>query len=129
MPRTAGAGLQRPPPGRPALLLHLYTGIPVRAGFVLPPPIRHRTGRELGTVLAPEVPVLAGGLGSITRLKLKLGRTYRFHGRRRSYLSAACAAPDGFRSAFFRFVRRTFAFRGGKRGQRLGGGRMPGSRP
>lgn len=101
--------------GRPALLLQLYTGTPVRAGFVLPLPIRHRAGRELGTVLAAEVPVLAGGLGSITRLKLKLGRTYRFHGRRRSYLSAACAAPDGFRSAFFRFVRGTFAFRGGKR--------------
>lgn len=101
--------------GRPALLLHLSTGTPVRAGFVLPLPIRHRAGRELGTVLAAEVPVLAGGLGSITRLKLKLGRTYRFHGHRRSYLSAACAAPDGFRSAFFRFVRGTFSFRGGKR--------------
>ena len=101
--------------GRPALLLHLYTKAPVQAGFVLPLPIRHRVGHELGTVLAAEVPLLAGGLGSITRLKLKIGRRYNFRGQPHSYLSAACAAPAGFRSAFFPFVRGGFAFRDGKR--------------
>ena len=101
--------------GRPALLLHLYARGPVPAGFVLPLPIQHRVGRQLGTVLAAEVPVLAGGLGSITGLRLEIGRRYRFHGQRRSYLSASCAAPPGFRSAFFPFVRGGFVFRDGRR--------------
>ncbi len=100
--------------GRPALLLHLYAQTPVRAGFVLPLPIRHRVGRELGTVLAAEVPVLAGGLGSITRLRLEIGRRYSYRGQRYSYLSASCAAPAGFRTAFFPFVRGGFVFRDGR---------------
>ncbi len=102
--------------GKPALLLHLYGTVPVRASFVLPLEIQHRGG-ELGTVLAADVPVLASGLGSITRLQLTIGREYRYRGQRHSYLSAACAAPAEFFRAPFTFARGTFVFADGRRVQ------------
>jgi hypothetical protein len=66
-------------------------------------------------VLATKIPVLAGGLGSITSVKLKIGRRYEFDGRRRSFLSASCAAPAGFGSAIFPFARGSFLFTDGTR--------------
>ena len=65
-------------------------------------------------MLSTEVPLLAGGFGSITELHLRIGRRYTYRGDRRSYLSAACAAPAGFPGATFAFARGTFAFTGGQ---------------
>jgi hypothetical protein len=99
---------------KPAMLLQLYGTTPVRQAFVLPLAIQHHNGK-LGTVLAATVPVLAGGVGSITRLKMTIGRRYDYRGRQHSYLSAACEAPSGFFSAGFLFARGSFKFAGGKR--------------
>jgi len=65
-------------------------------------------------VLTTKVPTLAGGFGSITELQLRIGRNYTYRGKRRSYLSAACAAPAGFPGALFSFARGTFTFAGGR---------------
>lgn len=102
--------------GKPQVLLHLYGSVPVQATFVLPLKIeRHRQG-QLGTVLATKIPVLAGGLGSITAVKLKIGRRYDFRGERRSFLSASCSAPAGFESVpSFPFARGRFHFADGTR--------------
>jgi hypothetical protein len=99
--------------GRPALLLHLYGSVPVQATFVLPLKIEQRQKGRLGTVLATKIPVLAGGLGSITAVKLKIGRRYSSEGQRRSFLSASCAALSGFNSALFPFARGSFHFTDG----------------
>jgi hypothetical protein len=99
--------------GKQALFLHLYGTVPVRATFVLPLAIEHRRKGQLGTVLTTKIPVLAGGLGSITKLGLTIGRRYEFDGRRRSFLSASCAAPDGFVTGVFPFARGSFEFSDG----------------
>lgn len=99
--------------GKPGVLLHLYGTTPVRATFVLPLAIDHRRKGELGTVLTTKIPVLAGGLGSITEVTLKMGRRYSFEGRRQSFLSASCAAPEGFDLVPFTFARGNFEFVGG----------------
>ncbi len=96
--------------GKTTVLLHLYGTVPVRATFVLPLAIERRRTGQLGTVLATKIPVLAGGLGSITSVKLKIGRSYSFQGQRRSFLSASCAAPAGFHRAPFPFARGVFHF-------------------
>jgi hypothetical protein len=101
--------------GRPALFLHLYGTVPVRATFVLPLVIGHRPKGQFGTVLSAKIPVLAGGVGSITEIDLKIGRRYSLAGRRLSFLSASCAAPPGFPGAIFTFARGSFYFAGGKR--------------
>jgi hypothetical protein len=98
--------------GKPALLLHLYGTVPVRATFVLPLTIGHRAKGQFGTVLRAKVPTLAAGLGSITDVTLKIGRQFSFEGKRRSFISASCAAPAGFQGAVFPFARGSFYFAG-----------------
>jgi hypothetical protein len=66
-------------------------------------------------VLSTTIPTLAGGVGSVTDLALRIGRRYRDHGTPRSYISASCAAPPGFPGAVFSFARGSFFFAGGKK--------------
>jgi hypothetical protein len=99
--------------GRPGMLIHIYVSNPIRLTLVIPIRISHREG-QFGTVLSTRVPKLAGGSGSIVQLQLKIGRRFSVDGERRSYLSAACAAPDGFPGAVFPFARGGFSFSDGR---------------
>ena len=65
-------------------------------------------------MLTAHVPTLAGGQGSMTELQLRIGRRFSYRGARRSFLSAACAAPPGFPGATFAFARGIFSFDGGR---------------
>jgi hypothetical protein len=96
--------------GKPALLLHFFGGVPVRFTLVVPLRIGHRPDGAFGTVLRARIPKLANGFGSITQISLSLGRRWFFAGKRRSYLSAACGAPDGFTIVPFPFARASFRF-------------------
>jgi hypothetical protein len=98
---------------RQGMFIHIYISRPVNLTLVIPVKISRGSGR-FGTVLTTRVPKLAGGLGSITELGLKLGRQYSYRGERHSYLSAACSAPDGFPGATFTFARGVFNFPGGR---------------
>lgn len=96
--------------GKPALLLHFFAQVPVRFTLVVPLTITRKSSGEFGTLLRTRVPRIAGGLGSITRIDLTIGRRYSFAGRRRSYVSAACSALPGTSFAFFAFARARFRF-------------------
>jgi hypothetical protein len=96
--------------GGPALLVHLYITTPVQATLVIALKISHRAKGEFGTMLTARIPSLAGGLGSVTEIDLTVGRTYRFRGERRSFLSASCAAPAGFTGGIFPLARGSFSF-------------------
>jgi hypothetical protein len=99
--------------GRPGMLIHIYISSPVRLALVIPLKISKGEG-EFGTVLTAKVPELAAGFGSITELALKIGRTVGSGPSAHGYLSAACAAPEGFPGATFTFARGRFAFEGGR---------------
>jgi hypothetical protein len=101
--------------GRRALLLHLYITTPVRTTFVLPLTISNRGNDLFGTVLSAKIPTLAGGLGSVTKIDLTIGRNYSFRGQRRSFISASCPAPAGFPGAVFSLARGSFYFADGKK--------------
>jgi hypothetical protein len=94
----------------PGMVLHLYGTAPVRAAFVLPFEISRRARGEFGTVFTAKVPTLATGLGYVTDIELAIGRTYRYAGRKRSFLSASCAAPAGFPGAVYDLAKATFTF-------------------
>jgi hypothetical protein len=98
--------------GKPGLLLHFFGGAPVRFTLVVPLRIGHRRDGEFGTVLRTRIPRLANGFGSITQIELSLGRRWRFAGKPRSYLSAACSAPVGFPEVPFTFASANFRFEG-----------------
>jgi hypothetical protein len=99
--------------GHAGLLLHLYGTTPVRATFVLPFDITHQPG-QFGTVFSTRIPQLASGLGYVTDITMTLGRKYGYRGQRRSFLSAACAAPAGFAAAAFALAHATFGFSNGQ---------------
>lgn len=100
--------------GKQGMLLHLYGSSPVRAAFVLPFKIEHRSRGEFGTVFSTKIPTLASDLGYVTEINLTIGRRYRQAGKPRSFLSASCAAPAGFASASYKLAKITFAFSDGK---------------
>jgi hypothetical protein len=100
---------------RPAILLHLYVSSPARVTIILPFALSHRRGGEFGTVLSAHIPKLAGELGYVTDVELRIGRRFSYRGRPESLFSAACAAPPGFPGAFFPFARGSFAFANGQR--------------
>lgn len=101
--------------GKKAILLHLYATTPVRATFVLPLTISSRGNNLFGTVLSAKIPTLAGGLGSVTKIDLTIGRNYTYRGQHLSFISASCPAPAGFPGAIFSLARGSFYFVGGKK--------------
>jgi hypothetical protein len=92
------------------MVLHLYGTRPARAAFVLPFKIARRPRGEFGTVFSARIPTLASDLGYVTDIELTIGRTYRYAGETRSFLSASCAAPAGFPGATYQLARATFTF-------------------
>jgi hypothetical protein len=101
--------------GKPGMLLHIYGSVPVRLTFVLPLEISRRSHGEFGTVFSARIPRIASGLGYVTGIKLVLGRRYPYQGRRRSFISASCAAPAGFPGAIYQLAHATFSFANGQR--------------
>jgi hypothetical protein len=97
--------------GRPSLQLHLFAASPVRFTLVAPLKIGRRNEGEFSSILRAKIPRLVGDLGSVTEIDLTLGRRYSFAGKRRSYISAACATPPGVNAAVFPFARGTFRFK------------------
>lgn len=96
--------------GKRSLLLHFFAGAPVRFTLVVPLTIGNPGDGEFGTLLRAKIPKLAGDLGSVTAIDLRIGRRYSYAGKRRSYISAACATPPGLGAAVFPFARGTFRF-------------------
>jgi hypothetical protein len=101
--------------GRPAILLHLYVSTPARVTIVLPFKVTQGGGGEFGTVLTARIPKLAGDLGYVTDIGLKIGRRFTYRGKPESLFSASCAAPAGFLGAIFQFARGSFYFADGQR--------------
>lgn len=64
--------------------------VPVFESYVVVIPVERRRG-TYGYRSRFSVPRIADGLGSITHIDAKIGRRYRFHGVRRSYVSARCS--------------------------------------
>lgn len=97
-------------PDGPEMVLHLFGTSPVRAAFVLPLEISRRSRGAFGTVFSAKIPTLASDLGYVTDIELEIGRTYRYRGKARAFLSASCAAPAGFSRAVYRLAKATFTF-------------------
>jgi hypothetical protein len=77
-------------PGGPTIVLHAQLTVPETQTFALVVPIERRRG-TYGYRATLDVPPIAGGYGSLTRIDAKIGRRWRSGGLRRSYVSARCA--------------------------------------
>lgn len=98
--------------GKRRLLAQVYGRKPPSA-FVLNFKIAKTSG-EFGTVIYTSLPKVARRWAYVTHFDMRLRRTYAYRGKRRSYVSAGCAAPEGFPGAVYPFARSNFGFAGGK---------------
>jgi hypothetical protein len=101
--------------GRPVLFGHMYSPRPFATSFVIPFSIRHLPHGRYGTELTARFPKAMGGWGTVTGIEMKLSRRYSSGGRRHSFLSAGCPAPEGMPGAAFVLARTSFLFAGGKK--------------
>jgi len=99
--------------GRPALLGQIYSAHPFTNSFVIPFRIGRSKRGRYGIALSARLPRAFTNWGHVTQLTMKLERRYAFRGGRRSFISTACPAPNGFGGAVFSLARTTFRFAGG----------------
>lgn len=76
--------------GNPTAVLHAQFTVPATQTYAIVAPIERLPGRFRYRARI-DLPPLAGGLGSLTHLDVKIGRRYRAGGRLRSYVSARCS--------------------------------------
>jgi hypothetical protein len=100
--------------GRRAILAHVYGNDPFPNSRTFVFHIRRGQG-TYGTILTAAIPAQLNRYGYLKRIILELRRTFTYRGRVHSYLSAACAAPQGFSSAIFPFVRAGMTFADGRK--------------
>jgi hypothetical protein len=76
--------------GHPTVLVHARIQVPATQTYAFLVPIEKRPGefRYRATV---NLPPLAGGLGAITHIDVKVGRRYTAGGVKRSYVAARCS--------------------------------------
>jgi len=76
--------------GRPTAILHAQFTVPTTQTYAIVVPIERRRGGFRYRARL-EIPAIAGGLGAITHIDVKIGRHYRAGGKARSYVSARCS--------------------------------------
>jgi hypothetical protein len=99
--------------GKRAILAHVYGGQPIPITRIFVFHIRESSG-TYGTVFTASLPASINRYGYLKQISLNLHRTYTYKGQRRSYLSAACAAPAGFPGAVFPFAHASMWFADGR---------------
>ncbi|MGN6586445.1 MAG: hypothetical protein ACTHKT_03105 [Solirubrobacterales bacterium] len=77
-------------PTGPSAVLHARFTVPATQTYAILVPIEKRSGGYRYRARL-ELPPLAGGLGALTHIDVKIGRRYRAGGRERSYVSARCS--------------------------------------
>jgi hypothetical protein len=99
--------------GQKVILAQAYAHTPPGA-FVLTFRVANGDG-TYGNVLSTTLPPETSSWAYLLHFDMTLHRLYSYRGRPRSYVSAACEAPQGFHSAFFPFARAIYDFADGQR--------------
>jgi len=89
--------------GNPTVILHAQAPFPVSETYVIVVEIERWRG-TFGYRTEFDIPPIAGGLGSLTDIDAKIGRLYRFHGARRSFVSARCSDSILQTQGYFSFA-------------------------
>jgi hypothetical protein len=100
--------------GRPVIFAHIHQTEPTPMTRLVVFRIRRSSG-AFGIVISGDIPPSVNRNGYLESIFLQLERRYVYRGRQRSYLSAACSAPAGFRLATFPFAKASMSFEDGRR--------------
>jgi hypothetical protein len=100
--------------GERAILAHVFGKKPFPNSRIFVFHIRKTTG-TYGTLLTAALPLALNRNGYLKRIILNLRRDYVYKGHKHSYLTAACAAPEGFTVGVFPFVKVGMTFEDGRK--------------
>jgi hypothetical protein len=100
--------------GERAILAHVFGKDPFPNSRTFVFRIRKTSG-TYGTLLTAALPKAINRNGYLKRIVLDLRRTYVYKGRKHSYLSAACGAPEGLTVGVFPFVKVGMTFADGRK--------------
>jgi hypothetical protein len=98
--------------GAKAIILHAFSPDPPSV-IVLPFVLRLHPGR-FKTRLVANLPPSLGPWPHFTHFEVHLFRRYRYRGKERSYIRAACPIPKRFRAGFFSFAHASFLLDDGR---------------
>jgi DNA-binding beta-propeller fold protein YncE len=101
--------------GKPVLYGHIYSPRPFATSFVIVFEIEKLKGKTYGTALTAVPPPAFKRWGNLTGIQMTLERRFSYRGKRHSYISAGCPAPEGFPGALFALARTRFDFIGGQK--------------
>jgi len=79
--------------GATTVFLHSYLAVPTPTAVVARATVTRVHHGRFGLHIVAQVPKIAGGSGSVTKFRLKIGREFTYRGRERSFLVAGC--PTG----------------------------------
>ncbi len=85
------------------LYVHTYVSVPAPTAVVATVELTRIHRGHFGIHAVAEIPRIAGGAGSVTRFKLRIGRRFTFRGRKQSYLTASCPTGRYFTEGTARF--------------------------
>jgi hypothetical protein len=78
--------------GKPVVIFHAFAHVPTPTTFVVPAAISSAPGRAFGKRVTVNMPPIAGGNGHLVEFHMKVERTWKHGGKKRSYVVAKCAA-------------------------------------
>jgi len=79
--------------GTTLLFAHAYVAVPAPTAVIATVKITRIHRGHYGIHTVSQVPVIAGGAGSVIKFKLNIGRKFTYKGKKESYLTASC--PTG----------------------------------
>jgi hypothetical protein len=89
-PTTVTAFNGEPKGGHPVILLHAYGEKPIQTTLVLSGPVTNYNKEGYGPRLDLNIPLIAGGTGSLIEFHATVKKTFRYKGKTVSYVSAKC---------------------------------------
>jgi len=85
------------------LFIHTFVSVPAPTAVVARTTITEIHRGHFGLHTLSEIPVIAGGAGSVTKFELTIGRRFSRGGRPASYLTASCPTGHYFTQGEVRF--------------------------
>jgi hypothetical protein len=89
--------------GVTTVFIHAYVSVPAPTAIVVALKIAKEHKGPFGLHTVAEVPVIAGGAGSVTHFELDIHRLFAYKGRKQSFLEAKCADGHFLAATTFKF--------------------------
>jgi hypothetical protein len=79
--------------GTTLLFVHTYVSVPAPTAVIVPVKLTRIHRGHYGIHTVAQIPVIAGGAGSVLAFKITIDRKFTYKGKKESYLTASC--PTG----------------------------------